>query len=71
MGAVHENLRLDDGNKIDFLAQRRVSRQHLGIRRHTCPTGEVLSDNYHHPPFCKPRAHASVFGEALEQFIQP
>jgi hypothetical protein len=69
--AIHQNLGLDDGDDIGFLAQRRVAGQRVHVHIHGVLGGNVLAiDVDDGAPFGEARAQIMILGQTLAQTIE-
>src|SRR5579885_64776 len=71
VGAIHQNVRLDDRNKAAFLADGSVACERVSICHYAFPRGQALVYPNNSPPFGKLRTEGAVLVEAICEPIQP
>ena len=70
VNALHQHLRLDDGDQPGLLAQRSIARQRVGVGVDASATGRPLADGEHRTPLGEARAHLRIFNETCAQPVQ-
>ena len=68
--AVHQHLGLDDRHDVGFLAQRRVTRERVGVDVDAVRARDVVADRDDRAPLREPGAESAVLVEPLAQTVE-
>ena len=71
VAAVHQHLGLHDRHDAFLLAERCITREHVGVRHDAGVARDVGADVDHRAPLGELGAEAAIFGEPFAQAIEP
>jgi hypothetical protein len=71
VGAVHQDLGLDDRDDAVVLAERRVTGERMGVGLDRAPGGDAVGDVDHRPPLGEARAALVVLDQPFAEAVHP